>query len=73
MSEDTGMKRLKQLETARRFGMNPIILLIFAVVAFLPILIPNEYVVRLLVSALMMAALAMAFDFTSGYINICNI
>ena len=60
------------LETARKFGVNPAILIIFAIVALLPVLIPNEYVVRLLVSTLMMAALAMAFDFTSGYINICN-
>ena len=57
---------------AGEFGLNPAILLIFALVAALPALIPNEYVVRLLVSTLMMAALAMAFDFTSGYINICN-
>ena len=72
MSEDRGMKLRKLLQTAGRFGLNPAILLIFAVVALLPVMIPNEYVVRLLVSALMMAALAMAFDFTSGFINICN-
>ena len=66
------MRNGKLYETARKFGVNPAILLIFAAVALLPLLIPNEYVVRLLVSTLMMAALAMAFDFTSGYINICN-
>lgn len=66
------MIRQKLSGTARKLGINPAILLIFALVALLPVLIPNEYVVRLLVSTLMMAALAMAFDFTSGYINICN-
>jgi len=65
-------KQRKLFETARKFGLNPAILLIFVVVALAPVLLPNEYIIRLLVSALMMAALAMAFDFTSGYINICN-
>ena len=66
------MTKRKLMEKARKFGVNPAILIIFAIAALLPVLIANEYVVRLLVSTLMMAALAMAFDFTSGYINICN-
>lgn len=32
----------------------------------------NEYKIRILTTALMFGALAMAFDFTSGYINIVN-
>ena len=66
------MTQRKLFDKARRFGLNPVILVIFVIAALMPLLIANEYVVRLLVSTLMMAALAMAFDFTSGYINVCN-
>lgn len=55
-----------------KVGLTPIglILVLFGAVA--PLFIEDEFFLRLLISSLMMGALAMAFDFTSGYINIVN-
>jgi len=53
-------------------GLTPPMLLVFVIIGLLPLFSGNEYVIRLLISALMTSALSMAFDFTNGYINICN-
>lgn len=53
-------------------GLSPLGLM-FMIVGIISLgLVENEYYVRLLTTALMYGALAMAFDFTSGYIGIVN-
>jgi len=54
------------------FGLSPAGLLILIIGIFSLCLIDNEFYVRTLTTVLMYGALAMAFDFTSGYINIVN-
>lgn len=55
-----------------KFGLNPLGTAMLVVIGFLPFIVGDEFTIRLLASTLMFGALAMAFDFTSGYINICN-
>jgi branched-chain amino acid transport system permease protein len=59
-------------DTLRRAGIPPIGLLMLVILAILPLVLQDEFWTRLLVDSLMAGSLAMAFDFTSGYINICN-
>lgn len=56
----------------KQYGINPAMIILFLAIGLSPLFLPNQYLVRLLISALMVGALAMAFDFTNGYINICN-
>lgn len=56
----------------QKFGLNPSVIIFFVLIGLSPLFLPNQYIIRLLISALMVGALAMAFDFTNGYINICN-
>ncbi len=55
-----------------RLGLSPIGLVAFILGLAVFSTIENEFYIRLLTTALMYGALAMAFDFTSGYINIVN-
>jgi len=66
------MKSNKVVITMKKYGLTPLGTGLLLVLALAPILIQDEFIIRLLVSSLMFGALAMAFDFTSGYINICN-
>ncbi|HWR38155.1 MAG TPA: branched-chain amino acid ABC transporter permease [Patescibacteria group bacterium] len=56
----------------KAFGLTPLGVVMFGVVAVLPLLIDDEFITRLLISSLMYGCLAMAFDFTVGFINITN-
>ena len=53
-------------------GLSPIMLIVFVVVAGLPLFTDNPFTLRLFITAFMTATLAMGFDFTNGYIGICN-
>jgi branched-chain amino acid transport system permease protein len=56
----------------RKVGLSPLGLLLLILLALAPVALQNEFWTRLLIAALMSASLAMAFDFTAGYINTMN-
>jgi len=53
-------------------GLKPTGAALLLLLGLAPLIIQDEFITRLLISSLMFGALAMAFDFTSGYINIVN-
>ena len=53
-------------------GLSVPILTFFAVLALVPLIIRDEYILRLLVISLLFGAQAMAFSFTTAYINVIN-
>ena len=53
-------------------GLTPLGLGLLFLVAILPLVLNDEFTTRLLISSLMYGCLAMAFDFTAGFINITN-
>ena len=53
-------------------GISVPILAFFAVLAIVPLVVRDEYMLRLLVISLLFGAQAMAFSFTTGYINVIN-
>ncbi|MEW6114685.1 MAG: hypothetical protein AB1664_21300, partial [Thermodesulfobacteriota bacterium] len=55
-----------------QFGLSRTCLALFGGLATIPLLVRDEYITRLLVSALMLGTHAMAFDFTAGFINVVN-
>ncbi|GAB6145336.1 branched-chain amino acid ABC transporter permease [Desulfocicer niacini] len=63
---ETWTKRLNKV------GLSPLGVGLLMIVALIPMFIKDEFILRLLISALMFAGLAMAFDFTAGFINIVN-
>ncbi len=65
-------KKAGMLELIGKFGLTPLGAAALLTISVLPFIFRDEFVTRLLVATLMYGALAMAFDFTSGYINICN-
>lgn len=56
----------------RRLGLSPLGLLILILCACLPLFSGSPAALRLFITAFMTAMLAMGFDFTNGYIGICN-
>lgn len=56
--------------TSSKFA-NPGLLLLF-ILAFVPLFISDQFILQLLISALLFGTLAMAFDFTVGFINVVN-
>jgi branched-chain amino acid transport system permease protein len=61
--------RLKWLNS---YGFSLPFLVCLAALALAPIFIKDQYVLRLLVASLYFGSLAMAFDFTGGFINAVN-
>ncbi len=53
-------------------GVSPFGIVVFALLAIVPLFIENQYILHLLISILMFGALAIGFDFTAGYINVVN-
>lgn len=53
-------------------GLTPVMLIIFVIIAGLPLFTTSPFTLRLFITAFMTATLAMGFDFTNGYIGICN-
>lgn len=66
------MESNKIVISMKKYGITPLGAGLLCMLALAPILIQDEFIIRLLISSLMFGALAMAFDFTVGYINICN-
>jgi branched-chain amino acid transport system permease protein len=62
----------KSSEIMRLFGVTPLGMLLLLILAIFPLIDNDEVIIRLFISALMLGSLAMAFDFTVGYINITN-
>lgn len=60
------------LKAIGTLGLSPMGLAALVLGLILLSFVENEYTIRILTTALMYGALAMAFDFTSGYINIVN-
>lgn len=56
----------------RSVGLSIPILIFFAVLAILPLLVRDEYILRLLVISLLLGAQAVTFNFTTGFINVAN-
>jgi len=56
----------------RKAGLPPLGILLLILLALAPVALQDEFWTRLLIGALMSASLAMAFDFTAGYINTMN-
>ncbi len=56
----------------RSMGLSIPILAFFVILAVLPQFIKDEYILRLLVISLFFGAQAMAFNFTTGFINVVN-
>lgn len=53
-------------------GLNPLGAALVIALALVPLFVKDEFLLRLLISAMMFGALAVAFDFTAGFINIVN-
>lgn len=56
----------------RMLGVTPLGLLAFIAIAISPLFVTSNYSLHLIISSLMFGTLAMAFDFTAGFINIVN-
>jgi len=56
----------------RYVGLSMPIMIMFVILAMVPLFTKNEYVFRLLLMSLFFGAQAMAFDFTTGFINVVN-
>lgn len=64
------MSRYLEKFKASKFA-NPGLVLLF-LLAFVPLFISDQFILQLLISALLFGTLAMAFDFTVGFINVVN-
>jgi len=60
--------------TLQRFGFSPAGFICLVILAILPFIPPfnSEYILRWLIGGAFLAAQAIAFDFTQGYINVVN-
>ncbi len=56
----------------QRVGLTPVGLISLILLGLIPIFVTDNAIVRLMISAMMYGVFAMAFDFTSGFINITN-
>jgi len=55
-----------------RLGLTPPGILLLLAIGVIPLFTSDQYMLRLFITAGMTAILAMGFDFTNGYIGICN-
>ena len=53
-------------------GLSPFGLACFVALGLVPVFITDSALIRIIISAMMFGAFAMAFDFTTGFINITN-
>lgn len=59
-------------EILKKVGLSPLILAMFVLLGAAPLLIGDEYILRLLVVSLMFGTLAMGFDLSAGFISVAN-
>lgn len=62
----------KVWRTLQQYGFTPISIVAFILMFLVPVVVKDEFILRLLIIGLIYACLAMGFDFTAGYINIVN-
>lgn len=62
----------KYPKTLRKLGLTPPAVLLLLAIGMIPMFATSQYTLRLFITASMTAILAMGFDFTNGYIGICN-
>ena len=55
-----------------KFGITPVTLALFALLALAPVIIEDQFIIHLLIISLMYGTLAMGFDLSAGFINIAN-
>jgi len=55
-----------------KIGLSPLSLALFVLLALAPVLIKNEYMLRLGVVSLLFGTLAMGFDLSAGFISVAN-
>ncbi|HWR41728.1 branched-chain amino acid ABC transporter permease [Sporomusa sp.] len=68
-----GQEKIAKLRNRLQLvGLTPLGAGLLFLVAILPLVLDDEFTIRLLISSLMYGCLAMAFDFTAGFINITN-
>jgi branched-chain amino acid transport system permease protein len=72
IEEQEPIERIQNL--AKKFGVSPVGLLSLLILLVLPFIPPfnQEHLLRWLVGAALIAAQTIAFDFTTGYINVVN-
>jgi branched-chain amino acid transport system permease protein len=72
IEEQEPIERLRKL--AKKFGISPVGLVCLLILLLLPYIPPfnQEHLLRWLVGAALIAAQTIAFDFTTGYINVVN-
>ncbi len=68
----TGGQGINILGGLAAVGIKPVGLAALILLTLIPLFVRDEFILRLLISALMFGGLAMAFDFTAGFINIVN-
>ena len=68
----TGSVKNRILDGMSAIGFSPPRLALLLILAVAPLFIQNEYIMRLVLVSLYFGAQAMVFDFTGGYIGICN-
>ncbi len=56
----------------RAWGISPITLGVLVVVAAVPVLVPDQYIIHLMVVSMLFGAQTICFDFTTGYISVVN-
>ncbi len=56
----------------QKVGLTPVGFISLILLGLIPVFITDNAIVRLMISAMMYGVFAMAFDFTSGFINITN-
>ena len=62
----------KYPQILRKLGLTPPAIILLLAVCLIPLFVNDQYILRLFITASMTAILAMGFDFTNGYIGICN-
>ncbi len=68
-----GIRLLDRLQSAlQSAGFSLLSLVLLAILAIAPLFVTDEYILRLLVVSLLFGTQAMAFDFTTGFINVVN-
>jgi len=64
--------QLPIFDRLKALGVSPLGAVLLVVLALFPLVVQDEYLLRLLISSMIFGSLAMAFDFTAGFINIVN-